>query len=92
MIVILCAGQAISTSGATYRGQNIDGKKYSGSTELKGVVVPVSLQFDGKYVSVVIDGAIVDLELESEEIKDPTAITASDGQHKWLLRIIDLDC
>lgn len=87
--ILLLSGIA---SAATYRGQNIDGKEYTAATRINGSAVTVSVQFAGKTVSVLIDGKAVEMELESEEIKDPTAIRAHDGKQELVLNILDLDC
>lgn len=79
-------------SGATYRGQNIDGKDYSATTRILGEVVAIRVQFSGKTVRVVMDGKVIEMELDSEEIKDPSAIRAHDGRREWVLNVLDIDC
>lgn len=91
-LAVANATQVSSAFAATYRGTNIDGKKYAASTRINGVIVPISVQFGGKYVSVWIDGEIIEMKLEVEDIKDPSAVGAHDGKKEWLLNVLGLDC
>ena len=76
---------------ATYKGQNIDGKKYSASVKSGGVIHSISVSFEGKTAYLYFPKKeIVEVKLHSEVIDDLTAIEAFDGKSDWIINVHDL--
>ena len=82
---------ASSGFAATYKGQNIDGKKYSASVKAGGVIHSISVSFEGKTAYLYFPKKeIVEVKLHSEVIDDLTAIEAFDGNRDWIINVHDL--
>lgn len=62
---------SIGTFGATYRGENIDGKSYGVSVKAGGLIRAGSIIFHGKSATITIDRETYDVKLASEMIDDP---------------------
>ncbi len=76
--------------GATHKGRNIDGVKFSASTRINGRVESVFVRFDGRSCELWLKGKILPMKLESEEIDDPAAVIVYDAKREFLLKV-DLD-
>ena len=73
--------------GATYKGKSIDGKKYAASTRINGIIVPVTVRFEGRGVELWLDGKIVPMKLADEVIEDLNAAEVFDGKRDLILKV-----
>jgi len=88
--LILTLLLASAAFGATYKGKNIDGVKYSASTRINGIIEPVTVRFDGRSCEIWLKGEILPMRLQSEEIENPAAVSVYDGKRDLVLKV-DLD-
>ncbi len=73
--------------GATYKGQSIDGRKFTATTRIDGVIEPVTVRFDGKGVEVWLKGEILPMKLSDEVIDDSNSVTVYDGKREFVLKV-----
>ncbi len=73
------------TPAATYKGQNIDGKKYGCVAKSASKIVSGSLRFEGRTAYLYLDKEIVTVKLNSEEITNLRDIEATgEKEHSTL--------
>ena len=65
----------------------IDGKKYAGTTRINGIIVPVTVRFEGRGVELWLDGKIVPMKLSDEVIEDINAVEVFDGKRDLILKV-----
>ena len=74
--------------GATYKGKNIDGKKYAASVKPGKVIVSCDVVFDGKAVYIYSD-VLTTGKLWGEVISDQHDIEIAVGNEDWAIDIMD---
>ena len=85
-LLLICL-LVVASSGATYKGKNIDGKKYSASIRSEKKVFSGSVEFDGEFAYLSFNGQIITVRLENETIEDLQRIPANDKAHHWEISI-----
>ena len=80
--LLLCL-LVVASFGATYKGKNIDGKKFAASIRSDKEFYSGSVMFDGQFAYLSFDGQLVTVKLESETIRDLHRIAANDKTQRW---------
>lgn len=77
--------------GATYKGKNIDGKKYPASVKIGKAIESISVEFQGETAFLYFPkNKIIEVKLHSETIDDLSAVEAFDGKQDWIINVLDL--
>ena len=85
-LLLICL-LVVASSGATYKGKNIDGKKYSASIRSEKKVFSGSVEFDGEFAYLSFNGQLITVKLENESIDDLRHIPANDKTHHWEISV-----
>lgn len=89
LLIIFCLVGCVF--GATYKGKNIDGKKYEAIVMSGGVISDARVIFDGKYVDIYLGKRIVTAKMAGEVIDDPQDIVATDGKDTWTIDVTNIN-
>jgi hypothetical protein len=73
--------------GATYKGKNIDGKKYAASIKSEKEIFGGSVEFDGQFAYLSFNGRLITVKLENENIEDLKSVPANDKSNHWEIRV-----
>lgn len=85
-LLLLCL-LAVASFGATYKGKNIDGKKYAASIRSDKEIFSGSVMFEGQFAYLSFNGQLIPVKLESETIEDLRRIPANDKTHRWEITV-----
>jgi hypothetical protein len=89
-IIILAIGLTVQSYAATYKGKNIDGKKYAAVVSNdSGLLVSADVRFDGMKVFIYFGKRTHTAFLSDEAISDPRNVLANDGHHVYTIEIRD---
>lgn len=77
----------VPSFGATYKGKNIDGKKYSATIRSDKEIFAGSVMFDGQFAHLSFNGQLITVKLESETIQDLRRIPANDKTDRWEITV-----
>ena len=77
----------VASFGATYKGRNIDGKKYAASIRSDKEIYAGSIMFDGQFAYLTFDRQEVTVKLENEKIEDLRSIRANDKTSHWEISV-----
>ena len=90
VFIILALCLPWTATAATYKGKNIDGKRYKAvASHSDGGSSSADVRFEGKIVYVYFETWTHKLFLEKIEIDDPRNVKAGDGIHAWVIEIHD---
>jgi hypothetical protein len=94
-LVALAIGVSVTTApAATYRGRNVDGRRYQGSilNNDYGMIDGVEVKFEAEHAYIYLRGGRLVLILQDESITDPHRIAADDPERGtvWEIRLTDL--
>jgi hypothetical protein len=84
--ILFCVFVSVSF-GATYKGKNIDGKKYAASIKSAKEIFGGSVEFDGQFAYLSFNTQIITVKLENENIEDLRSIPANDKTHYWEISV-----
>jgi hypothetical protein len=79
----------LSILGATYKGKNIDGKKYKAVAGTEYGPTSADVKFEGRKAYLYFETWTHTVYLQSIDIKDPKNISATDGHHQWTISIVE---
>jgi hypothetical protein len=90
-ILILILSFSLSTSAASYKGKNVDGKKLDAVVKSTDFISDARVIFDGRYVEIYLGMRIIRAKMAGEVIDNPHDIVASDGTDIWTINVSGLD-